>query len=47
MPLLFMSSIPCAKVPMAETVLGAHQNPNAGVSIYNRGEQIKLLVSTS
>lgn len=42
---LFVPSSPHAKVPIAETVLGAHQNPNAGVAIYNKGEQIKLLVS--
>lgn len=42
---LCVSSLPNAKVPMADTVLGNHQNPNAGVAIYNHGEQIKLLVS--
>lgn len=42
---LNVSSMPSAEVPMAETVLGKHQNPNAGVAIYKKGEQVKLLVS--
>jgi hypothetical protein len=42
---LSVSSIPGAEVPMADTILGKHQDPNAGVAIYNKGKQVKLLVS--
>lgn len=42
---IFVSSLPGAKVPEAATVLGKHQDPNAGITVYNQGEQIKLLVS--
>lgn len=42
---LSISSLPGAFVPNTQTVLGKHQNPNVGLTIHNKGEQIKLLVS--
>jgi hypothetical protein len=42
---LGISSIPGAAVPDTQTALGRHQNPNVGLTIHNKGEQIKLLVS--
>lgn len=42
---LGISSIPGAYVPNTQTVLGKHQNPSAGITMHNKGEQMKLLVS--
>lgn len=42
---LGISSLPGAFVPNTQTVRGKHQNPNVGLTIQNKGEQMKLLVS--